>query len=66
MKTFTTMVSAIALAAAIGCSKQEEEGAAERAGKQVDETIEKVEEYTSEKVDEMGKAIEHAGEEMQQ
>jgi len=60
------MVSAIALAAAIGCSKQEEEGAAERAGKQVDETIEKVEEYTSEKVDEMGKAIEHAGEEMQQ
>jgi VIT1/CCC1 family predicted Fe2+/Mn2+ transporter len=66
MKTFTAMVSAIALAAAIGCSKQEEEGAAERAGKQVDETIEKVEEYTSEKVDEMGKAIEHAGEEMQQ
>ena len=65
MKTFTAMVSAIALAAAIGCSKQEEEGAAERAGKQVDETIEKVEEYTSEKVDEMGKAIEHAGEEMQ-
>jgi hypothetical protein len=66
MKTFIAMVSAIALAAAIGCSKQEEEGAAERAGKQVDETIEKVEEYTSEKVDEMGKAIEHAGEEMQQ
>ena len=65
MKTFTAMVSAIALAAAIGCSKQEDEGAAERAGKQVDETIEKVEEYTSEKVDEMGKAIEHAGEEMQ-
>ena len=65
MKTFTAMVSAIALAAAIGCSKQEEEGAAERAGKQVDETIEKLEEYTSEKVDEMGKAIEHAGEEMQ-
>lgn len=65
MRTFISMLSAIALAAAIGCSKHEEEGPAQRAGKQVDETIEKVESYTSEKVDEMGEAIEKAGEDMQ-
>lgn len=66
MKTFIGMLSAVALAVSLGCSKQEEEGTAERAGKQVDETLEKVEEYTSEKLEEAGKAIEHAGEEMQE
>lgn len=65
MKTFISMISAIALAMAIGCSKQEEEGPAEKAGKQVDEAVEKVEDYTSEKVHEAGEAIEHAGQEMQ-
>ena len=50
MKTFIGMLSAITLVAVIGCSKHEDEGAAERAGKQVDE---------------MGKAIEKAGEDMQ-
>jgi hypothetical protein len=65
VKTFIGMLSAITLVAVIGCSKHEDEGAAERAGKQVDETIEKVESYTGEKVDEMGKAIEKAGEDMQ-
>jgi hypothetical protein len=48
----------------IGCSKQEE-GPAETAGKKVDETVEKVESYTSEKMDEMGEAVEKAGEDMQ-
>jgi hypothetical protein len=48
----------------IGCSKQEE-GPAEKAGKQVDEAVEKVESYTSEKMDEMGEAVEKAGEDMQ-
>lgn len=65
MKTFISMVSAVALATALGCSKHEEEGPAERAGKQVDETVEKVGSYTDEKVDEMGEAIEKAGEDMQ-
>ena len=65
MKLVISMLSAVALATVIGCSKQEDEGAAERAGKQVDETVEKVESYTSEKVDEMGEAIEKAGEDMQ-
>jgi len=65
MKTFISMISAITLATAIGCSKHEEEGTAEKAGKQVDETIEKVETYTSEKMHEAGEAVEHAGEEMQ-
>jgi hypothetical protein len=64
MKTFISMISAIALATAIGCSKQEE-GAAEKAGKQVDEAIEKVESYTSEKMHEAGEAVEEAGQEMQ-
>ena len=66
MKTFISMISAIALATAIGCSKHEEEGTAEKAGKQVDETIEKVEAYSSEKMHEAGEAIEHAGEKMQE
>ena len=65
MKVFIATLSAIALAAIVGCSKQEEEGAAERAGKQIDESLEKASDYTSEKVEEMGEAIEHAGEEMQ-
>jgi len=65
MKLFIGMLSLIALTMAIGCSKHEEEGTAEKAGKQVDETIEKVEAYTSEKMHEAGEAIEHAGEEMQ-
>jgi outer membrane lipoprotein-sorting protein len=58
------MLLAIALATVIGCSKQEE-GPAEKAGKQVDEAVEKVESYTSEKMDEMGEAVEKAGEDMQ-
>jgi uncharacterized protein YjbJ (UPF0337 family) len=65
MKVFIATLSAIALAAMIGCSKQEEEGPAEQAGKQVDESLEKAKDYTSEKMEEMGEAIEHAGEEMQ-
>jgi len=64
MKLVISMLSAIALATVIGCSKQEE-GPAETAGKKVDETVEKVESYTSEKMDEMGEAIEKAGEDMQ-
>ena len=65
MKVFIATLSAIALAAMIGCSKQEEEGPAEQAGKQVDESLEKAKDYTSEKIEEMGEAIEHAGEDMQ-
>ena len=65
MKALIAMFSAIALATVIGCSKQEEEGPAERAGKQVDESIEKARDYTSEKMEEMGEAIEQTGEEMQ-
>ena len=42
-----------------------EAGPAEQAGKQVDESLEKARDYTSEKMEEMGEAIEHAGEEMQ-
>ena len=66
MKTVITLLSAIALAAALGCSKQQEEGPAERFGKQVDEAVHEAEEYTGEKMEQAGEAIEHAGEDMQQ
>jgi hypothetical protein len=59
------MVTVLMTAALIGCSKQEEEGTMERAGKQVDEAIEKAESYTSEKMQEAGEAIEQAGEDME-
>ena len=65
MKTVITFLSVIAFAAALGCSKQEEEGPVERLGKQVDEAVHEAEEYTGEKMEEMGEAIEHAGEDMQ-
>jgi hypothetical protein len=65
MKTVITFLSAIVLAAALGCSKQEEEGPAERFGKQVDEAVHEAEEYTGEKMEEVGETIEHAGEDMQ-
>ena len=65
MKTLIAIVSALALTMAAGCSKQEEEGPAERLGKQVDEAVHEAEEYTGGKIEEMGEAIEHAGEDMQ-
>lgn len=65
MKTWISLLAAMVMAVLIGCSKQEEEGAAERAGKQVDEAIEQAEAYTSEKMKEMGQAIEQAGEDME-
>ena len=64
MKTLMALLAAIAMTTLIGCSKQEE-GTAEKAGKQIDEAVEKAESYTSEKMKEVGEAIEKAGEDMQ-
>ncbi len=65
MKTFISLLVVVALTTMVGCSKQEEEGAAEKAGKQLDQAIEKAEAQTSEKMKEMGQAIEQAGEDME-
>ncbi len=65
MKTFISLLAAVALTTVVGCSKQEEEGAAEKAGKQLDQTSEKAEAHTSEKMKETGQAIEQAGEDME-
>lgn len=58
---FLVMLSVLGLA---GCSQQEE-GAAEKAGKQVDEALEKAQTYTSEKMKEAGEAMQKAGEDLE-
>lgn len=64
MKTLFALLTAMTMTTLIGCSKPEE-GAAEKAGKEIDRSIEKAEAYTSEKMKEMGQAIEKAGEDME-
>lgn len=64
MKNITLILAALTVAALIGCSKQEE-GPAEKAGKQIDESMEKAEAYAEEKKKELGEALEKAGEDMQ-
>lgn len=77
MKTFAALLSALAITLTFGCSEQNESGPAEQAGKEIDQAVEKAgqkteaameqaHDYTSEKVDEAGKAIEEAGEKMQE
>lgn len=65
MKTMIALLAAMAMTTLIGCSKPEEEGAAEKAGKAIDEAVEKAESSTGKKMEEMGEAIEKAGEDMQ-
>lgn len=65
MRTLIALLAALAMTALIGCSKQEEEGPAEQAGKKIDEAVEQTESYTSEKLKEAGEAIEQAGEDME-
>ena len=65
MRTLIALLVALTMTALIGCSKQEEEGPAEQAGKKVDEAVEQAESYTSEKLKEAGEAIEQAGEDME-
>jgi len=65
MKTFATWMMVLVVAIAVGCTKPEEEGPAEKAGKQVDQAIENAKEYTGEKMEEMGESMENEGEEMQ-
>ena len=60
MKNITLILTALAAAALIGCSKPEE-GPAEKAGKQIDESMQKAEE----KKKELGEALEKTGEDMQ-
>lgn len=64
MKNITLILSALAAAALIGCSKPEE-GPAEKAGKQIDESMQKAEAYAEEKKEELGEALEKTGEDMQ-
>ncbi len=65
MKVFVALLAAMVIAATVGCSKPKEEGPAEKAGKQVDQAVEKAQSYTSEKLKELGKAVEHAGEDLE-
>ncbi len=65
MKAFVALFAAIIMAAAVGCSKSKEEGPAEKAGKQLDQAVEKAQSYTSEKLKEVGKAVERAGEDLE-
>jgi hypothetical protein len=64
MKNITLILIALATAALVGCSKPEE-GPAEKAGKQIDESVEKAESYAEEKKKELGEALEKTGEDMQ-
>jgi hypothetical protein len=64
MKKLVLMFAALAVVSLVGCSKQEE-GPAEKAGKQIDESMEKAEAYAEEKKKELGEALEKTGEDMQ-
>lgn len=66
MKTFATILAAMIIATMMSCSKQQEEGPMEKAGKQVDETIEKAGTYTSNKMKEMGQVIKHTGDDLKE
>jgi hypothetical protein len=65
MKTCVALLAAMIMTVAMGCSKPKEEGPAEKAGKQVDQAMEKAKTYTSEKMQELGKAVERAGEDLE-
>ncbi len=65
MKKIILMLTALTMAALIGCTKQEE-GPAEAAGKQIDESMKKAASYADEKKKEMGEALEKAGKDMQE
>lgn len=58
------MLTALTMVALTGCSKQEE-GPAEKAGKQINESAQKAESYAEEKKNELGEALEKTGEDMQ-
>jgi len=64
MKKIAFLLAVLAITALVGCSKQEE-GPAEKAGKQIDESMQKAEAYAEEKKKELGEAMEKAGEDMQ-
>ena len=65
MKNITLILTALAAAALIGCSKPEE-GPAEKAGKQIDESMQKADAYAEEKKKELGEALEKTGKDMQE
>jgi hypothetical protein len=75
MRWYAALLAALAVAVTAGCSEPQEPGAAEKAGKQIDQAVEqagqkteaaveKAKEYTSEKLKEAGKAMERAGEDV--
>ena len=59
MKSITLILSALAAAALIGCSKPEE-GPAEKAGKQIDQTMEDAKADTQDKMEQAGETMEEA------
>ena len=65
MKALFALLTAMTMTTVIGCSEPAEEGTAEKAGKEIDQTIEKAESYTSEKMKELGESIEKAGDDME-
>lgn len=64
MKTII-FLAAVSLVVLNGCSKPEEEGPMEKAGKQMDEAVKSAEKYTSDKLQEAGEAMKKAGEDME-
>ncbi len=47
------------------CSKQKEEGTLEKMGKSMDQKMDKATDYTGEKMQQMGNAIEQAGDDLE-
>jgi len=58
------LVMGVLLAALSGCEKQE--GPAERAGKEIDQTMEQLGEKTDEAVEQAGEQLEQAGDSIQE
>jgi hypothetical protein len=65
MKNWVALLTVMIIAVTFGCSKPKEEGPAEKAGKQLDQTMEKAQSSASEKMKELGKAVERAGEDLE-
>jgi hypothetical protein len=76
MRTCAAVLAALAMTLTAGCSEQQQPGPAEKAGKEIDQSVEKAghetqaalekaQDYTSEKVKEAGKALEETGEKLQ-
>ena len=63
---FLALLVATVAAAFTGCSKSEDKGPLEKAGKSADEALSKAKEKTGEAMEKAGESIKEAGEKMKQ